>query len=176
MAFVNISQGPFWASVLERAIDWQIMAENAMYSYIEQALFTAQTLLEMLSYVVLVEDRAILGEDGYSKLPASDRITLLCGYSSQKVALQSSWDDALKQFCSGYSIKNVGELIAFIRNKLIHPTKKNREYLDRVPSKVRRFAVSAALQIASLVMLKAMGYSGTYFDTLEHEIKTVPWS
>jgi hypothetical protein len=173
--FLKTTEGSFWASILDRAIEWQILTETVLYDSREQALFTVQMVLEMLSFVVLVEDAQILGEDGYAKLPASDRITLLCGHSSQKVALDFPWNDALAPFCAANSINNVGELITALRNKLIHPTKKNREYLDRVPPSVRVAAVYAGIQIASLVMLKAIGYRGKYFDIIHHELRTVPW-
>ncbi len=153
--FLRATENTFWGSILDRAIGWQILTEGVIYDSREQALFTVQMLLEMLSFVMLVEHSQILGEAGYGKLPASDRITLLCGHSGQKVALESSRVDGLEPFCKANSINNIGELITGLRNKLIHPTKKNREYLDRVPRDVLLAAVYSGLQIASLVMLKA---------------------
>jgi hypothetical protein len=100
---------------------------------------------------------------------------LLCGHSGQKITLEFKWNDARAEFCAANSINNIGELITVLRNKLIHPTKKNREYLDRVPPGVRAAAVYAGIQIASLVMLKTMGYRGQYFDIVLHELRTVPW-
>lgn len=173
--FLRVKQGSFWAAIFDRAISWQILAEMGLYESSEQALFTVQMLLEMLSFVVLVEDAQILGEDGYGKLPASDRITLLCGHSSQKISLDHLRDESLRIFCAANSITNIGELITALRNKLIHPTKKNRDFLDRVPPSVFGAAVVAGLQIASLVMLKVMNYKGEYFDTIHHEKRLVPW-
>lgn len=173
--FLTATESPFWASIFQRAIEWQILTETVIHDSEEQALFTVQMLLEMLSFAVLVEDAQILGDDGYSKLPASDKITLLCGHSSQKVTIDVPWVDALGPFCTANSINNIGELIAALRNKLIHPTKKNREYLDRVPPGVRWAAVSAGLQIASLVMLNAMDYKREYYDIIHHETRIVPW-
>ena len=174
--FLKATEGTFRASILDRAIEWQILAERVMYDSLEQALFTVQMLLEMLSFVMLVEDAAILGEDGYGKLPASDRITLLCGHSSQRVSLDLSQFNGLDVFCAANCINNVGELITALRNKLIHPTKKNREYLDRVPQNVRFAAIYSGLQISSLAMLKSIDYKGSYFDIIDHESRVVPWA
>jgi hypothetical protein len=174
--FMSAIENPFWASIFQRAVDWLALVDLASYESNEQALFTVQMLLEMLSYVVLVEDAAVLSEDGYSKLPAADRITLLCSHSNQSVSVPRVEVEELQTFCASNSISNTGELIAGLRNKLIHPTKKNREYLARVPAAVRGIAVKAGLQIASLALLKAAGYRGAYFDTFKHDVVVVPWS
>lgn len=174
--FMRAIENPFWASIIQRAIAWQALVDLASYESNEQALFTVQMLLEMLSYVVLVEDAAVLSEDGYSKLPAADRITLLCGHSNQSVSVPSIGIQELRTFCAANSISNTGELIAGLRNKLIHPTKKNREYLARVPSTVRGIAVEAGLQISALALLKAIGYRDAYFNTFTHDVVVVPWS
>ena len=157
-------------------MSWQTLVDLARYESGEQALFTVQMLLEMLSYVVLVEDAAVLSEDGYSKLPAADRITVLCGYSNQSISITDGEVEELRTFCASNSIANTGQLIAVLRNKLIHPTKKNREYLARVPSGLRGIAINAGLQIASLTVLKTIGYRGAYFDTSTHDVTAVPWS
>jgi hypothetical protein len=174
--FTKTTENPFWGSIIRRAVSWQTLVDLARYESDEQALFTVQMLLEMLSYVVLVEDAAVLSEDGYSKLPAADRITVLCGYSNQSISVTHGEVEELQAFCASNSIGNTGELIAVLRNKLIHPTKKNREYLARVPSRVRGIAVAAGLQIASLTVLKTIGYRGAYFDTSKHGVAAVPWS
>ena len=174
-SFLKATESPFWATVLRRAIEWQILTETVDSQ--EQALFTVQMLLEMLSFAVLVEDAEILGADGYSKLPASDKITLLCGHTGQNVTIDFRGHlHAVSAFCEANSINNIGELISQLRNKLIHPTKNNREYLDRVPPVVRWAAVQAGIQIASLVLLKAMNYKREYYDIIDHETRLVPWA
>lgn len=140
----------------------------------EQALSTTQMLLEMLSYVLLVEDSAVLSEDGYSKLPAADRINLLCSQINHQVRLEINHQQEVQSFCASNSINSVGKLITTIRNKLIHPTKKNREYLDRVPQSVRITAIYAGIQIASLAILKVINYKGKYYDLNNYELKFVP--
>lgn len=173
--FLKTVENDFWGNILQRAIEWQILAEASLEDSAEQALFTVQMLLELLSFVLLVEDAAILGEDGYSKLPASDRITLLCSRSNQEVLVQYAHRKELEVFCGTNSISNVGELITALRNKLIHPTKKNRQYLDQVPNGVRHAAVYLGLQVASLTMLKVIEYRGTYYDIIGGDAKVVPW-
>jgi len=145
-------QNDFWKNILQRAIEWQILTEASLLDSADQALFTVQMLLELLLFVLLVEDAMVLGDDGYSKLPASDRISLLCSRSSQGVLVQNAHHKELEAFCRANSITTIGELIAALRNKLIHPTKKNRQYLDQVPEGIRRLAVYLGLQIASLTM------------------------
>jgi len=173
--FVSTTENPFWDNILNRAIEWQILAEGAVFDSLEQALSTTQMLLEMLSYVILVEDSAILSEDGYSKLPAADKINLLCSHINHQVTLQISNSQEVQSFCASNSINNVGGLIASIRNKLTHPTKKNREYLDRVPKSVRATAVLLGIQVASLAILRIIGYKGKFYDIIEYEKKFVPW-
>jgi len=147
-----------------------------MHDSSEQALFTIQMLLELLSYVLLVEEAAILSDDGYGKLPASDRITLLRSRSNLGIGIPTAGRSEIEAFCAANSINNVGELISVLRNKLIHPTRKNRDYLDQVPRGVRSSAVKIGLQTVSISILKVLGYNGRYFDAMEWELKNVPWS
>lgn len=173
--FLRTLTNPFWANVMQRSVHWKGLAVLSRLDSSAQALLTVQMLLEMWSYAVLVEDAGILGEDGYGKLPAADRITLLCGSSNQAVGLPKL-DHDMQIFCSSNSIKNIGELIAGIRNKFVHPTKKNRDYLSKVPRGLEAVALTAGLQIASLTALRVMGYRGKYFNTLEHQVVPVPWA
>ncbi len=174
--FLKTARDDFWASILRRAIDWQTLAHIALHDSPEQALSTVQMLLELLSYVLLVEDAAILSEAGYGKLPASDRITLLCAQSNQEVLIHTATVKELGTFCAANSISNIGELITALRNKLIHPTKKNREYLDQVPTGVRQIAIDLGLRVASLAILKTIDYRGMYYDIVERKTKIVPWA
>jgi hypothetical protein len=174
--FLKTIENDFWSSILARAIRWQILTDISMHDSSEQALFTIQMLLELLSYVLLVEEAAILSEDGYSKLPASDRITLLRSRSNLGISIPTEDHSEVEAFCAANSINNVGELISVLRNKLIHPTKKNRDYLDQVPRGVRFSAVEIGLQTVSIAILKVMGYNGRYFDDMEWELKAVPWA
>jgi hypothetical protein len=174
--FLKTIENDFWFGILARAIRWQILADTSMHDSSEQALFTIQMLLELLSYVLLVEEAAILSEDGYSKLPASDRITLLRSRSNLGVGLPPAGRSEVEAFCAANSISNVGELISVLRNKLIHPTRKNRDYLDQVPGGVRASAVQIGLETVSIAILKVLDYNGRYFDTMEWKLKFVPWS
>lgn len=174
--FLSKTKNMYWYNVFQRAFDWQILAETSNYESSEQAVFTTQMLLEMLSYVILVEDSGVLSEDGYSKLPAADRITFLCSHSGQDIRLRFDQSPKLEEFCKANNIRNSGELITSLRNKLIHPTKKNREYLDKVPEQVYAEAVELGLQIASLASLRVLGYKGLFFDCIDHKKKSVPWS
>lgn len=173
--FANTMENTFWENILNRAIEWQILAENAIPDSLEQALSTTQMLLEMLSYVLLVEDSAVLSEDGYSKLPAADKINLLCSHINYQVTLQLNHSKEVQSFCASNSINSVGGLIASIRNKLTHPTKKNREYLDRVPRSVRVNAILLGIQVTSLAILKIIGYKDKFYDIINHEKRFVPW-
>src|SRR5882724_570391 len=174
--FIVKIENDFWQNILTRAIEWQVLTDASTYDSDDQALFTVQMLLEMLAFVLLVEDGAVLGEAGYGKLPASDRITLLCSRTGQSVALRYLWRGGVEsqEFCRTNQIGNVGELIAALRNKLIHPTKKNREYLDHVPDGLTSLAVYAGLQIASLTILNVVDYRGMYYDLVDHETHLVP--
>jgi len=174
--FLKTIQNDFWKNILQRPIEWQILTEASLLDCADQALFTVQMLLELLLFVLLVEDAMVLGEDGYSKLPASDRISLLCSRSSQGVLVQNAHHKELEAFCRANSITTIGELIAALRNKLIHPTKKNRQFLDQVPEGIQRLAVYLGLQIASLTTLKVLEYRGMYYDTVDDAAKTVPWA
>lgn len=174
--FLAATKDEYRAEIFERAIGWQILAEKALRDSWSQPLSTTQMLLEMLSYVVLVEDQKVLSEDGYAKLPASDRIMLLCAQTRQVSDLPFDVFKDLKQFCLANSIINVGELISGIRNKLIHPTKKNREYLSKVPAGARFAAIDCGMQIASLSLLHIMTYKSEFFDVISHKVMRVPWA
>jgi hypothetical protein len=166
----------YWGNIICRAVDWLALADAACQQSSAQALSTVQMVLELLSYATLVEGEGVVSEAGYGKLPALDKINLLCSVSNQPAGIQSRYRTRTQEFCAANSIKNVGELISTIRNKTVHPTKKNREYVEQIPPEVYSSAITIGIQIASLAILKKIEYMGTFYDSFnELRVKAVPW-
>lgn len=70
--------------------------------------------------------------------------------------------------------------MTFIRNKITHPTGKNREMFGKHPSGVRTDVWSLGLWCLELCLLRLFEYRGTYGNRITQmwtgEVVPVPWA
>jgi hypothetical protein len=115
--FVQTWHNPMWREPLTLVLDWY-MESNTQHT--ETSLFINQAAFELLSWVLLVEDKAILSREGFDKLFASDKLRLLLSQSSislaidarqvnlTKLARESNWQDG-------------PHALTEMRNRMVHP-------------------------------------------------------
>jgi len=65
-----------WHDDLKRAIYWYLRS-NSLGGGLEGSIILAQAALELISWSLLVKERKCISSDGYKKLSASDKISLL---------------------------------------------------------------------------------------------------
>jgi uncharacterized protein (DUF433 family) len=74
--FMTRWQDPYWKEAIKIATQFYIEC-NKKAGEDEGSIVLQQTVFELLSWAVLVEDKNILSQDGFSKLPTADKLKIL---------------------------------------------------------------------------------------------------
>jgi len=175
-----------WRLPLEQAVTWLIEASR-MSGGTEGAIAFGQIPLEMLSWLVFVDDVPILDADEFEKLSAGNKLQLLLSKCGIPLDIPPAFT-ALSTVANGADKKMSGPRIATeVRNTIIHPQKKNRE---KVPGWVSKHGVKEADLLwetqqlfkwyITLILLKLMNYNGSYANRLSSHkfgtVEPVPWA
>lgn len=161
----------------KRAIEWSLSVANLEESS-EIRVVHAQLTLELLSWVVLVEEGQIMSAGGFEKLPAMDKMALLANWAGLPVSFPNSFGEFTDE-SKQENWNNSPEGLSNIRNKLVHPSLKNRTRVARVSSLAQHQAANWGLSLIELTILKLFAYDGVFVDrTLfwDTEYPTVPWA
>ena len=153
---------------------------NTNTSGSEMELAQAQIALELLCWVMLREEQTILSEDGMEKLTAADRIRLLLSWSGIPLTIPSTLKKLTSAF-AGVSGADGPSAVTEIRNRIVHPTKKNLAKLEEYDRLARFEAWQLTQWYVEMVMLKLFGYHGRYSNRLDFKFgagayEKVPWS
>ena len=166
-----------WKEIIKLAIHWYIEA-NSQRGSIEGSIILVQTALELLASAILVENDNWLSEDGFNKLPASDKIRILLLWAKipaeipedihtlVQISKQLNWTDGVKA-------------ITEIRNKLTHPKKSNRKNFI-LSRDIKIGAWKLSLWYLELLLLRLFQYEGKYANRIVRqftgETEPLPWS
>ena len=149
---------------------------------LESPVILSQIVYELCAWVSLVELEDILSESEYQKLPASGRLSVLRQIASIDSGIPDSFAE-LQRFAREYNLANGPAVLAAIRNKFVHPTRKNMDAASKLGYSAMKEAGLLSIHYAELLILWICGYTGKYFNrTLIHEQwaldadKYVPWS
>ena len=74
--FMRRWQDKNWRELVQESIYWYVES-NKQAGGVNGAIILQQAALERLAWVLLVEDRRSLGQNGFQKLPAADQVRLL---------------------------------------------------------------------------------------------------
>lgn len=176
--FWKLWQDQDWSDTLKVAIHWYIES-NCRSGGMEGALVLAHTALEMLSSVISVEQGKYLSSHGFERLPSSDRTRVLMNQIGASLEIPSEASE-LRKVSSEFNWHDGPEVIAQLRNCIVHPNRKNREKINRMSNLVRHEAWQLALEYISLVLLKQCEYNGRYQPRMAKGWagaveKPVPW-
>lgn len=173
--FMNLWNDAEWNEPLRHAIWWYLEANERRSQ--ESSVVMAQTALELLGWVVLVEQFEMLSADGFEKLPAADKIRLLLGKFRIPLAIDGLVE--LKGFGAAYGGYDGPGAFTLMRNAIVHPNKKKRGQLAQAARNAKWEAAQMGLQYLELVLLALVGYSGQYRDRTDVQrmaIRPVPWA
>jgi hypothetical protein len=138
-----------------------------------------QTVFELLSWFLLVEEDRMLSADGYHKLQAADSLRLLLYRSDIPPDLPSTLVH-LQEIARARNLVDGPQVLTEFRNAVVHPDRKNLDRLRAFPPDARREARSLGLRYLELILLHLFGYDGFFFDcTLAghgNYLVPVPWS
>ena len=142
---------------------------------VKPSLMLAQSALELLSWLTLVESGAI-SADGFRALTASDHIRLLLRECRVPSAIPPLLEDLAKA-ARGSKLDGPAILVE-VRNGLVHPGKKRSRNITPF---VLTQAWHLSMWYLELALLHVFEYRGQYCNRLKVSmgmrpfIETVPW-
>lgn len=175
-----------WRVPLTQAVSWLIEASRQVGG-IAGAIAIGQIPLEMLAWLVFVDDSQILDVDEFDKLSAANKLQLLLSHCGIPLDVPPVLAGLLK-VATGAKKQMSGPRIATeVRNTIIHPHKKNRA---KLPGWESQYAVNTDDLLwetgqlfkwyITLVLLSLMRYQGKYANRLtSHKlgaVEPVPWA
>lgn len=162
---------------LRSATEWYLEAATGGAA---RSLILAQAALELLSWTHSVQLDSILSADGWSKLPAADKIRVLLGTRSIPLPLPDGFDQ-LKAYANEFNIMDGPGAFVDMRNILVHADPKRRQRIKAHPDALID-ARDLGLWYVELLLLNACGYNGRYSNRLirgvwrGQEVQPVPWA
>jgi hypothetical protein len=170
---------PTW---LDRAINLWV-ATNRGQSYADLELIQAVSLLELLSWTILVKTTETISNSAFNdkkKNPLSDSIAR----TLRHMGVSASIPPEIRPLISKLSIdsdspqSDIGALVIVkLRNSFVHPSDKNLSAIQEIDSNQVHETLSLALHYAELMILWIVGYRGPYLDRLDSSTtRTPPWT
>jgi hypothetical protein len=168
---------PVWELPLRKAIHWYVSA-NRGEGGIEGSLILAQTALELIAFVHLVNNVGVVSRRQFDSWKASDRIRELlhaAGISSRVPSELAALNDvAAEEEPPG----DGPSVLTQIRNNAVHPEPRGVAAYASIAARVD--ARTLALWYLELVLLRLFSYEGTYANRLREgryvgEVDPVPW-
>lgn len=165
---------PYWEGVIRLAIQYCRDANRP--HPIERAVVSAQIVLELLAYAILVENGRTLTRQQYraqdadsifvallTQLRIPTTVPAAC-HALTATARREGWDTGPRA-------------VTALRNSVIHP-KRNRPQLDN-PARIDIWKLS--VWYVELALLSFFGYNGTYRNRLQSQqmvgsVDKVPWA
>ncbi len=153
---------------LREAIYWYLVANDSTRE-IDAGIVCAQTALERLSYGYSVEERKLIGKEGFGRLQAVDQLRLVLG--SLGVPLDIPTSATALQTTTNRNWVDGPKAVTEIRNDLAHGGKKRAELdLDCYVE-----AWTMIMWFLELGLLSLCGYRGDYWNRNNAAPETVPW-
>ncbi|ACK67964.1 hypothetical protein PCC8801_4025 [Rippkaea orientalis PCC 8801] len=150
-----------WKEPIQLGIHWYIES-NKQAGAIEGSIIFIQSALELFSWVLLVEDKKMISADGFDKLPASDKISLLLSQCNIPIEIPEHLK-ILTAIKEKERPKNLAELLTYVRNKITHPSPKNRKQLsDNVETKDLKNTYYLGRWLLELTLLSLFNYNSYY--------------
>jgi hypothetical protein len=179
-----------WQEPLELAVTWLIEASRQSGGT-EGAIAFGQIPLEMLAWLVFVDDRTVVDPDEFDKLSAASKLQMLLAHCRIPFEIPRGLSTLAKvateqQRKSGKLVTGP-QLVTKVRNTIIHPNEKNRKILAEWQtaysvkiSEIRWETQQLFKWYITLVLLNLIGYSGKYANRLTPrkpgDIEFVPWT
>jgi hypothetical protein len=129
--------------------------------FVEQRLLTATTALEMISWVIEVQERGVAEADWRSKRRADQRLRKLLADGQISLKIDASKCPALAQFGQSLTSYDGPSVITEIRHRLTHP-KDNRDLyaIDKLLAEAHLLS----LRYLEMVLLHRLRYVGNIAD------------
>jgi len=167
---------PRWKAELQSAISWLVEAMRQPFADVAIAL--AQVALELLGWVILVEERQRLSRRAYKKQAAEEKLRQLLTWAGIPTAIPTELPN-LVSFASASNWNTGPQALAGFRNMLVHPRDRTRTIFE-LPISAKLDLQQLAFWYVELLLLRFIGYRGDYVNRHRArwvgEVEPVPWS
>jgi len=183
--FLSRRASSLWRMPVELAINWYVESCSANVT-VDTAMVIEQTALELLAWVLKVEDeKSASASDFEKKYPAWRRLTLLLQWAGIPSDIPAQMPE-LAAWCqkavtpSGKPVSCDGpHAFTMMRNQVAHA--KTGKSLLATATKARRQAKMLGLWYLGLILLRLFDHNGRYLNALvDHphggKIEQVPWA
>jgi hypothetical protein len=178
--FLKRWQDETWNEPLLLALHWYGEA-NMSAGGVEGSVILAQAAFEVLAWTLLVEDKQVLSEDGFQKIPAMDKLRLLIADCGMRLGIPASLP-LLTDIAKAENWKDGPQALTEFRNALVHSNPKKRKKVLGAGTDLGHEAWELSLWYLELVLLRLFGYQGKYANRLVregfrgNEVEAVPWA
>ena len=178
--FLTRWQNESWNEPLLLALHWYGEA-NMAAGGVEGSIILAQAAFEVLAWTLLVEDKQVLSEDGFQKIPAMDKLRLLIADCGMPLGIPASLP-LLTDIAKAENWEDGPQALTEFRNALVHSNPKKRKKVLGAGTDVGHEAWELSLWYLELVLLRLFGYQGKYANRLVREgfrvnaVEPVPWT
>ncbi|HAG83144.1 MAG TPA: hypothetical protein DCL61_18760 [Cyanobacteria bacterium UBA12227] len=172
-------QNPIWHQPIRLAIDWYIQS-NAHAGSIESSIIMAQAAFELLSIVLLVEDKRLVNSKEFDRLPAAKKLRQLLVEFGIPLNIPDSLSN-LKKFSAQLNWMDGPQALTRIRNIIVHSGKpQERTIILNAPYDVLYEAKRLSLWYLELILLHLFDYRGDYCNRVSanfmNPLDPVPWN
>lgn len=122
-AFQDETLGP----ALQTASHWLVESEQCAGG-VEGSIILQQSALECLAWLEIVLVRKLCSESGFKSLPASDKIRWLLSLNNISCDIPAKSAE-IKVYAKAFNLVNLVEVLAHVRNTLVHAEPKKAEQL-----------------------------------------------
>lgn len=168
--FMSRWRDALWRETLIHTTHWYVES-NQNAGMLEGAITLAQTALEHLSWVYLVEQEGLFSANHFEeKMGAAEKFRTL--FSELDVPTAVPKDSILQSTVGllqgeGLQFDDGPDLFVKVRNMIVHPKRVKRERLSLLSSKQKWKIKQLGLRYIELLVLRLLGYSGPYHNRLE---------
>jgi hypothetical protein len=168
---------PRWRNSLDLGVGLFMEANAAKFA--EMSILAAQSLLEMFSWIVRVEERGLISRKTFKKRENADtsvRELLRWGQIPLEIPHELS---ALDEYADGAGWSDGPNALVTFRNMLTHP-RGRAGTIYAIPTRVRMELGQLAILYSELVILRFCGFRGMYLDRVraqtQRDFTPVPWA
>jgi hypothetical protein len=175
-----------WQESFKLLIYWYVESNN---SGIEEGILMTQSACELLAWLVLVQERKVISDDGLDKLKSEDSLRLLFSWLQIPITMPPVPEksplflEALQKMLKAESnLLDCAGCITAIRNRITHPKRKGKSTtILKYSSEERTEAYILSKWYLELCLLRLFGYDGVYANRLyksrwEGDYDQVPWA
>ena len=167
-----------WGESAKIVIHWYI-SSNAQTGAIEGSIVFEQAAFELISRILIVENKSILSPEGFERLPAADRLKLLLSQCRIPLEVPNSLTN-LSNFSKAENYNDGAQILTEIRNFIAHSgnPKKRQKFLMQ-PESARFEAYMLGLWYLELILLSLFDYQAPYYNRLRRgnigDVERGPW-